>query len=306
MAMLGTDRLETFDIFQGLIRPPKDGVFRVRFRNPGGRTMNGEFAALTAGQRRATRHTLETNGTSEPFWTWAMIDGVALLTMPNWAMFNSKWDWKPWLKDRLDSLAGAKGLIIDLRDNEGGNDCGDVILARLAAGDLNFSGYRELVRFRQTPKDLDPYLDTWDDSFRTIGSKAINVGNGFFELGKEQSNIIPAVGPRLALPVAALVGPTCSSATFSFARRAQESGLVRLFGEPTGGNLRGINGGAYFFVRLPNSGLEFDVPIKGYFPATPQPDRGVLPDVVVRPMPADIAAGRDPVMVAARSWILRH
>lgn len=303
MAMQNIDRFETFDIFQSLLHPPRDGVFTVRYRTPSGREAQAEMAALTAEQRRSTRHTLETDGTSEPFWTWEMRGKIAVLTMPSWVMYNSKWAWEPWLKDRLDSLKGAAGLVIDLRENEGGNECGNAILARLSGKPIAFQGYRQLVRYRRTPKALDPYLDTWDESFRTIGEKATDVGNGFYELGKEESDTIPAVGPRLDLPVAALIGPICSSATFSFARRARESGLVRLFGEPSGGNLRGINGNGYFFVRLPGSGLEFDMPIIGNFSQTRQPDRGVLPDVLVRPTISDVAAQRDPCLQSAMSWI---
>ncbi|WP_309601880.1 S41 family peptidase [Sphingomonas sp.] len=303
MAMRNTDRLETFDIFQGLIRPPQDGVFRIGYRTPAGTSGIVELAALTPAQRSANRHTIETNGTSEPFWTWEMRDGVAILTMPSWVMYNSKWKWEAWLDDRLASLTGAKGLIIDLRDNEGGNECGNAIFARLTTKDMQFEGYRQLVRYRRTPKELDPYLDTWDDSFRTIGEQAADLGNGFFALGTEGSDLIAAKGPRIDLPVAALIGPTCSSATFSFARRARESKLVRLFGEQSGGNLRGINGNGYFFVRLPGSNLEFDIPIIGNFAVTPQPDRGVLPDVMVRPTIRDIAAGRDRCMESAERWI---
>lgn len=306
MAMLGTDRRETFDIFQGLLFPPRNGVFQLRYRALDGRVGRGEFKALSSEQRQSTRHTLETDGTREPFWTWETRDGVATLTMPSWVMYNSKWNWEPWLKERLDSLKGAKGLIVDLRDNEGGNEVGNVILARLSPKDLDFAGYRQLVRYRRTPADMDRYLDTWDESFRAIGQNAKDVGNGFYDLGRETTDIIAAAGPRLTLPVAALIGPTCSSATFSFARRAQESGLVRLFGEPSGGNLRGINGNGYFFVRLPGSGLEFDVPIVGNFPVMPQPNRGVLPDVLVRPTVYDIAVGHDKAMAAARNWISRH
>ncbi|UVO53135.1 S41 family peptidase [Sphingomonas sp. SUN039] len=307
MAMRNTDRFETFDIYQGIIRPPANGVYRIGYRTPDGRTGAAEVAALTPEARRTTRHTLETGGgTSVPFWTWEMKDDVAVLTMPSWVMYNSRWDWESWLNDRLSALKGAKGLILDLRDNEGGNECGNAILARLSDRDLRFKGYRQLVRYRRTPKELDPYLDTWDESFRTIGEKGRDVGNGFYELGIEESDTIPVVGPRLILPVAALVGPVCSSATFSFARRARESGLVRLFGEQSGGNLRGINGNGYFFVRLPASGLEFDMPIIGNFAQVPQADRGVLPDVAVKPTIADIAAGRDPCMTAARRWIVSH
>ncbi len=303
MAMQNIDRFETFDIYQSLLHPPKNGMFHIRYRTPTGRSGEASVAALTPEQRRSTRHTLETDGTSEPFWTWEMRGRIAILTMPSWVMYNSTWAWEPWLKDRLDSLGGAAGMVIDLRENEGGNECGNAILARLSGKDIAFQGYRQLVRYRHTPKQLDRYLDTWDESFRTIGEGAADVGNGFYELGREESDTIAAVGPRLNLPVAALIGPICSSATFSFARRARESGLVRLFGEPSGGNLRGINGNGYFFVRLPASGLEFDIPIVGNFAQTPQPDRGVLPDVAVAPTIADIAAGRDPCLQSAMDWI---
>ncbi len=303
LAMRGTERYETFDLFQSLLAPPEAGVFRLRYRSPGGRTTEGDFAALTAEQRRRSRRTIGTSGASEPFWTWDMRGRAAVLTMPSWVMYNSAWKWEEWLADRLASLGGASGLVIDLRDNEGGNECGNMILARLAARDMAFSGYRQRVRYRRTPRDLDPFLETWDESFRSIGENAQAADDGFFDLGGEPSDMIAAEGPRLTLPVAALVGPVCSSATFSFARHARESGLVRLFGEPSGGNLRGINGNGYFFVRLPGSGLEFDLPIVGNFAVTRQPDRGVAPDVAVSPTIRDIAAGRDPCLDAAIRWI---
>ena len=73
----------------------------------------------------------------------------------------------------------------------------------------------------------------------------------------------------------------------------------------TGGNQRGINGGAFFFVRLPASGIEFDLPLIGYFPPGLPPDAGLYPDVLVPRRPADIAAGRDAQMDAAVEWIGR-
>jgi C-terminal processing protease CtpA/Prc len=100
-----------------------------------------------------------------------------------------------------------------------------------------------------------------------------------------------------------LVDAVCSSATFQFALAIKQNGMAALVGESTGGNRRGINGGAYFFIRLPATGLEVDLPIIGYFPPEPQPDAGVLPDVPVMPSVTDIARGRDPAMAAALARI---
>lgn len=196
---------------------------------------------------------------------------------------------------------------MDLRANEGGNDCGDGLLARLAPRDLTFETSEERLRFTRTPAALDPFLDTWDDSFRTLGVDSEPLGDGWYRRRPADGGyaLLEAVAPRLTLPVAALVGPTNSSATFQFAQRAQAAGLVRLFGQETGGNRRGINGGCYFFVRLPASGLEFDLPLIGYFPAEPQPDAGLAPDVVVEETVEDLIHGRDRTLDAALAWALR-
>ncbi len=302
MDMRGVDRFETFDIFQSLLFPPRDGEFALSVRAPDGTQRRVSVAAQDFATRLAQRIAPDTRSDA-PLWQWEMRDDIAILTMPSWVMYNSRWDWEGWLDERLNSLSGARGLVIDLRDNEGGNECGNVILARLAERDLSFAGYDQRVRYRQTPENLRPFLDTWDPSFYRIGESAVDMGDGFFRLADvEPTDRIAASGPRISVPVAALVGPACSSATFSFARRAKESGLVRLFGTTTGGNLRGINGNGYFFVRLPQSGIEFDIPIVGNFPVVPQPDAGVEPDVAVAATVQSVAAGTDPAMEQAMQF----
>lgn len=303
LSMVGTASIETFDVFQGLVAPPTADTHRLEVRAPDGRRRRLDLPTLSLAERRKER-TVRATG-NEPIWTWSMRDdGVALLTMPDWAMYSSQWkDWRSWLDDRLTSLAGARGLVIDLRANEGGEDVGDEILARLTDRDLVRDDELQKIRFQRTPSDLDPYLDTWDDSFRTLGVNAAALDNGFYARpGASLLTRIAARAPRVDVPVAALIGPTNSSATFQFAQRCQQIGLVRLFGTETGGNRRGINGGAYFFVRLPGSGIEFDLPLVGYFPHTPQPDAGVVPDVVVHERVEDIAAQRDSALDAAVAW----
>lgn len=302
----GDDAIETFDVFQGLLFPPKSGVHVVDMILPDRRVKTMALPAHSLAQRRAVMTSREVKG-DVPLWTWAIgPDGVAVLTMPGWGLWQSKWDWRTWLDDRLNSLNGARGLIIDIRDNEGGDDCGDPILARLASADLRDAGAQQKLRFQRTPAAIDQYLDTWDNSFRTLGVGGAALPGGFFARpGATEILTIAAKGPRLTLPVAVLTSAVNSSATFQFAAQARRHGLAKLYGATTGGNRRGINGGCFFFVRLPASGLEFDLPLVGYFPAGKQPDAGLVPDVPVAATVADTIAGHDPVMARAHADLIR-
>jgi C-terminal processing protease CtpA/Prc len=201
----------------------------------------------------------------------------------------------------FESLQGAKGLIVDLRGNEGGNDCGDAIIARLIDRDIKRDRARRLVRAAKVPADLNPYLDTWDDGFRDWGDAAKPAGEGWFELlrGDETDGAIAPKGPRFRGKVVVLIDAANSSATFQFASAIRKNGLGTLLGGPTGGNRRGINGGAFFFVRLPETGLEADLPLIGYYPDASEPDEGLLPDIAVMRAAADLASGRDAVMERA-------
>ncbi|RXH55350.1 hypothetical protein [Granulicella sibirica] len=89
-----------------------------------------------------------------------------------------------------------------------------------------------------------------------------------------------------------------SSATFQFAQSVQRLHLGTLVGQPTGGSQRGINGGAFFFLRLPHSGIEMDLPLIGTFPLTAAADAGVTPDVLVKATVGDVASDRDADMEA--------
>lgn len=231
----GTDSIETFDVFHGLVYgPPPGGRHRVEATTPAGRRVIAELPVINLAQRRAQMVARESG--DGPIWTWTVRpDGVALLDMPSWVLYNRKWDWEAWLAARLDTLPSLKGLVIDLRGNEGGNDCGAPILARLIDWRLTRDAGERWIRFRTTPPALDPYLDTWDDSFRRWGVDAVDLGNGFYRRPPvEGVDWIDPVGPRITRPVAALVGPVNSSATFQFAHLARRSGVVRLFGQETG------------------------------------------------------------------------
>jgi C-terminal processing protease CtpA/Prc len=122
---------------------------------------------------------------------------------------------------------------------------------------------------------------------------------GFFALAGEPDDVIQPRPRRFGGRVLVLADASNSSATFQFGQTVKDHRLGTIVGQTSGGNRRGINGGAFFFLRLPGCGLEVDLPLIGTFPRTPQPDAGVAPDIAVRPTARAVADGTDLEMRAA-------
>jgi hypothetical protein len=295
LALRRTQKLETFDVFHGMVYgEPPGGVFVLDVRTPDGVISKVEVPALTMDERHAQLPQREADA---PVWDWRVDEthAVAVLTMPNWALYDSRWDWRAWLAEKLDALHGdaaLKGLVVDVRGNEGGLDCGDAILERFLKAD-SVLPMRRLVRYQKTPEHLNRHLETWDESFRDWGARAKPFDSRFFALASGESAVKPR-GERIDKPLVVLTDAANSSATFAFAQRIKTSGAGKLVGGATGGNQRGINGGAFFFVRLPASGIEFDLPLVGTFPLQgTAPDAGIEPDVKIEASALDIATGID-------------
>lgn len=299
MGVTGVERFETFDIAYALLFGAPGEQVRLMAIPPGEQGPRRlEVATLPGG---GTRLPVADDRSDAPLWTVDRLpDGVLKLTMPTWALFNSKWDWEAFLVATLDEAADARCLIVDVRGNEGGNDCGDAILRRLVRQDTRPLAYRRVTRYRRTPAALNPFLETWDRSFRDWGEDAVGPGpDGYYTLKDEPDDVRAVIRPGgkpIRGRVYVLTDAVCSSATFQFAQVIKDTGVATLAGAPTGGNRRGINGGAFFFLRLPASGLEVDLPLIGRFPETPQPDAGIVPDVIVPTTAGNIASARDPVL----------
>ncbi len=171
----------------------------------------------------------------------------------------------------MDSARDARGWIIDLRGNPGGAG----VMTMGVAG-----------HFIARP-----------DTFGTMMTRA---GRMVFTVNPRR---VAAGGRRsepFAGPVAVLVDGHSGSASEVFAGGVRSLGRVRVFGDTTiGGVLPAVTD------RLPNGDVLYHA-IGDFHTARGEylEGRGVVPDEVVVPGRADYAAGRDPVLEAARRWLL--
>lgn len=309
LAVQGYGKYEAFDLCYPLYFPSNSESIHMVVREPGSKAERKvDLRCETQAERIA--QLAKASEADNPFTFRFLNDRTGYLKMPTWALYNSKWDWKGYLKDTFAKLHEAKAnLIVDVRGNEGGQDIGKELLRYVAGAPIEDKGFARFVRARSAPEELRSYLQTWDKSFFDWKENAkepafnsmANVELRRMTLWDDPADqpMIQPLEPRLPGKLVVLVDAENSSATFQFAKLVQENRLGTLVGEPTGGSLRGINGGAFFFLNLPNSKIELDLPLVAYLPDRPMPDRGIVPDVRVQETPQSIAKGRDMGLEAA-------
>ena len=183
--------------------------------------------------------------------------------------------------DKFAVISEADGLIIDLRQNGGGNsDIGWGILAQLV--DKPFATTRWKTRLYR------PTYRAWshDEAWSWHESQ----GENFEPHGKH----------FYAGPVAVLSGPRTYSAAEDFLAAFRQAKRGPIIGEPSGGST-----GQPLHFRLPGGGIARVCTKRDLFAdGTEFVGVGVVPDILVAETVADLRAGRDPVVARARQNLL--
>jgi carboxyl-terminal processing protease len=119
--------------------------------------------------------------------------------------------------------------------------------------------------------------------------------------GSQKLDVYPQAGAFTG-PIAILIDGRSASTSEIMAAGLQEAGRARIFGERSAGAAMPSS-----FKALPTGDL-FQYAVGDV--TTPQAraieGEGVTPDVIVKPARADLAAGRDPALEAARAWLSRE
>lgn len=208
-----------------------------------------------------------------------------------------------------------KNLIIDLRGNGGGSmDIGFELARYLTKEKLPpYAESRRLVRNVSAQPDLLKNINTYSDDLKFALQNGVSANmfkkfdNQYFEIiGREN---YPAVEPdenNFQGQAFIIADSSNASATFQFLDYARKNKLAKIIGQTTGGNKQGTNGGNYFFLYLPNSRIELDIPVYFQAPLHPQNDESIVPDILVKKDLNDIGNKFDRELETIKSLIKQN
>lgn len=302
LQLTGLGSREFFDLYFPLLFPPRNGQFELEvFDFEKGEKKTVGTAAISRPVRfeRMQKRYGPLPENYDDLWEFRIIDDrVGYLKMGTFVTYKMTLKWKKFMAEAFEHFNQQKveDIVIDIRGNAGGMDEVSEELAKyIVKQESMYPASRFLQSFEVIPERLRPYLGTWDKSFYDYSGKVRPVENGLFESKKAKQNdlVFRPTGKATKAEVWLLVDASNSSATFHLAKTAKANGTATLVGQATGGNLKGTNGGGIFFLTLPNTKVEVDIPIFGSYPLGEMPDRGVLPDVEVQRTVEDFLKGRD-------------
>lgn len=227
---------------------------------------------------------------------------TAYLKMSSFAVQRGEFDWKGFLKNAFQQLKekNIKHLIIDIRGNEGGQgEVAEYILENLVQSPLDIPSMSSTTRYQSIPDDMRKYISTWAKFPYDFGSKVSAIDDSRYQLKSKYS-----AGGRTYKPLKngfkgktyLITDASNSSATHLMAMYAKQINGITIVGQETGGNQKGTNGSFMFFLRLPNSKVEIDIPVIGMNAIEDSNkvyDGGVIPDVVIQKNVTDFANDSD-------------
>lgn len=277
-------KYEAIDVLLPLLLPPTEGRYTLTVRRPGTTADTTLLvAAMPAAERRARA---QPRPAPRAPYEVTMRGPVATLRVDAFDYGPGSEAWAPFVKRtfRLLKARQVTHLILDLRANEGGSDEGaELLLRHLIRTPITVPPLRRYVVYQTVPAALRAALTTWDDSFYDRRGSTVPRGDGTFDLRDRGSwpASIPVAKDAFSGEILLLTSYVNSSASHLFLRLLQRRPGITLIGDPTGGSQRAHTGGNLFFLRLPGTGMEVDVPLIAYDWGADQPEGGVEPDVRV-------------------------
>jgi hypothetical protein len=211
---------------------------------------------------------------------------VAIMKIHAFYPLSENDNYKEFLKESFRQIHtnNTEHLILDLRNNEGGNDRWGALLYSYLT-DKKFRYYKEL-QLSGLKYTTEPYLQK--PKFFGLLKLLVRKKDGKYywtkhknlKIQKPQKDVYKGA-------VYVLLNGNSFSVTSEFAAIAKSNRRAIFFGQESGGTYEGNNSGTFAFVNLPHSKLTLAIPLMAYYldvKSENPMDRGILPDYPIEPV----------------------
>ena len=240
-------------------------------------------------------------GYYDGLWSYRFEENYAYLKLGTFATYKMKMDWEAYLDNFFSELENKKiqNLIIDIRGNEGGmDDVGKYLIKKLAKKEVRMVLRKPHLAYKKVSDQVSPHVSNWSKWFynTALWTKKLNDTYRTFKFSANKPKKIKQNKNAFQGQTFLMIDVTNSSATFLFAEDCKRNQYATLVGTATGGTKKGITGGQMFFLTLPYSKIEVDIPLIGQYSLVEMPDEGIQPDVFVARTLEGVVGGRDEEM----------
>lgn len=312
MNISGSGEFETFDVFFPLLFPPVNGEYILEVIDPGEKEIiDASVRSLSRSERaeRMAAENIAVTNSYDDLWDFRLTENkTAYLKLGTFVTWRMQMNWQEFLTNAFATIidSGITSLILDIRGNEGGSDETAEMVSYFLLNKPSFANkFRSAARYDKIPEYLTSYLSSWDNSFRDLTREVDpKKGEYYFRKGSPDRVVMLEQNPEAFTGrTYLLTDGSNSSGTFLLTNFLKSNELVVQVGEKTGGNRTGINGGKIIFARLPNTLIEFDIPVYTQLPLSDSADEGWSPDVESKQTYEDFLKGEDTVLKKAMQLI---
>jgi C-terminal processing protease CtpA/Prc len=233
------------------------------------------------------------------------IHSAALLKIKefsDWKTNGKKVEFKNELKKCFRAIDSSKNrnLIIDLRDNDGGNEKYGLLLYSYLT-DKPFIGYKQ-IDFRSTHFSFRKYSTTSWLEYRLFKAllKHKKINDTTYLLTNDKATRMHSPSPNpFNGTVYLLINRGVFSTTSDFAALVHSNKKGTFVGEETGGSYVGNTSNYSFLITLPNTKIKVNIPVARYQTNVTQNGnfgRGIMPDIEVQYSIEDVLHGIDKEM----------
>jgi C-terminal processing protease CtpA/Prc len=288
-----------FNIFYDITRS-----YEVGYKN----TKNGKIQTVTVkGMKQKDVLTTfqkrypELNKTQPPL-SFHDVEGVPVLTIRTFgsrALKREGFDYPGFLRNTFQELVdkNSPSLIIDLRDNGGGDDAfGKILFAHLTDKEYR---YYAALEVKNNTFDFLKYTNLPREEWTFPENRIKKNERGWYDvLGHPNLGVQKPIPPIYKGKVFVLINGRSFSATGETTSLMHCHKKAVFVGEECGSGYYGNTSGFMVVVNLPNSGIGVSVPLVRYSMAVDgyPKDRGIIPDFPFEPKVEDVLANRDSIL----------